>query len=30
MLEANEIKVVRKIVGKAKIDRIKIKESCGI
>ena len=33
MLEANEMKVLRKIVGKAKIDRIKskkIRESYGI
>ena len=33
MLEANEIKVPRKIVGKTKIDKIKsqqIRESCGI
>ena len=33
MLEANELKVLRKIVGKAKIDRIKskkIRESYGI
>ena len=33
MLEANEMKVLRKIVGKTKIDRIRsqqIRESCGI
>jgi hypothetical protein len=33
MLEANEIKVLRKIVDKTKIDRIRsqqIRESCGI
>ena len=33
MLEANEIKELRKIVGKTKIDRIRsqqIRESCGI
>ena len=33
MLEANEMKVLRKIVGKTKIGRIrsqKIRESCGI
>ena len=33
MLEANEMKVLRKIVGKTKIDRIRsqqITESCGI
>ena len=33
MLEANEMKVLRKIVGKAKIGRIRsqqIRESCGI
>ena len=33
MLEANGMKVLRKIVGKTKIDRIKsqeIRESCGI
>ena len=33
MLEANEMKVVRKIVGKTKIDRLRsqqIRESCGI
>ena len=33
MLEANQMKVLRKIVGKTKIDRIRnqqIRESCGI
>ena len=33
MLEANEMKVIRKIVGKTKIDRIrsqKIRKSCSI
>ena len=33
MLETNEMKVLRKIVGKTKIDRIRsqqIRESCGI
>ena len=33
MLEANEMKIVRKIVGKTKIERMKsqkIRESCGI
>ena len=33
MLEANEMKVLRKIAGKTKIDRIRshqIRESCGI
>ena len=33
MLKANEMKVMRKIVGKTKIDRIRrqqIRESCGI
>ena len=33
MLEANEMKVLKKIVGKTKIDRIRsqqIRESCGI
>ena len=33
ILEANEMKVLRKIVGKTKIDRIRsqqIRESCGI
>ena len=33
MMEENEMKVLRKIVGKTKIDRIKsqqIRESCGI
>ena len=33
MLEANEMRVLRKIVGKTKIDRIRrqqIRESCGI
>ena len=33
MLEANEMKVVRKILGKTKVDRIRsqqIRESCGI
>ena len=33
MLEANEMKLLRKIVGKTKIDKIRsqqIKESCGI
>ena len=33
MLEANEMEVLRKIVGKTKIDRIRsqeIRESCGI
>jgi hypothetical protein len=33
MLEANDIKVLRKIVGKIKIDRIKSKQtrgSCGV
>ena len=33
MLEANEMKVPRKLIGKTKIDRIRsqqIRESCGI
>ena len=33
MLEANDVKILRKIVGKTKIDRIgsqQIRESCGI